>query len=237
MLFRSLGASIAIPVAVAFFGLSATMEIAQGGAFNLGFVSMPIIFGSNAFPMGEVFGFMWFLLLFFAGITSSVAMGQPVVAFLEDEFGMDRKKAVATLAFVVLAAVQFVVFFLQYGFLDEMDYWAGTFGLVVFALVETILFMWVFGADKAWKEMNDGGDFQIPRVFYYIMKFVTPLILMVLLVWWFVESAIPTLLLKNADPNNVPYIWGARGLMLIIAIGLIYIVKRAWENNRSEELS
>ncbi|GBD87469.1 sodium:neurotransmitter symporter family protein [bacterium BMS3Abin03] len=232
-----LGASIAIPVAVAFFGLSATEKIAQGGAFNLGFVSMPIIFGSNAFPMGEVFGFMWFLLLFFAGITSSVAMGQPVVAFLEDEFGMDRKKAVATLAFVVLAAVQFVVFFLQYGFLDEMDYWAGTFGLVVFALIETILFMWVFGADKAWKEMNDGGDFQIPKVFYYIMKFVTPLILMVLLAWWFIESAIPTLLLRNADPNNIPYIWGARALMVTIAAGLIYLVKKAWENNRSEELS
>lgn len=232
-----LGASIAIPVAVAFFGISATMDIAQGGAFNLGFVSMPIIFGSDAFPMGELFGFMWFLLLFFAGITSSVAMGQPVVAFLEDEFGMERKKAVAILASVVLIAVQFVVFFLQYGFLDEMDYWAGTFGLVVFALVETILFMWVFGADKAWKEMNDGGDFQIPRVFYYIMKFVTPLILTVLLTWWFIQSAIPKLLLKDADPNNVPYIWGARGLMLIIAVGLIYIVKRAWDNNTSEELS
>ena len=54
--------------------------------------------------MGEVFGFMWFLLLFFAGITSSVAMGQPVVAFLEDEFGMDRKKAVTALAIAVLIA-------------------------------------------------------------------------------------------------------------------------------------
>jgi len=101
-----LGGSIAIPVAVAFFGLDATKQIAQGGAFNLGFVSMPIIFGSNHFPLGEVFGFMWFLLLFFAGITSSVAMGQPVVAFLEDEFGMDRKKAVTTLAIGVLMAVR-----------------------------------------------------------------------------------------------------------------------------------
>lgn len=53
-----LGGSIAIPVAVAFFGLDATKQIAQGGAFNLGFVSMPIIFGSNHFPLGEVFGFM-----------------------------------------------------------------------------------------------------------------------------------------------------------------------------------
>ncbi len=89
-----LGGSIAIPVAVAFFGLTATQQFAQGGAFDLGFVSMPLIF--QRIPLGEIFGFLWFLLLFFAGITSSVAMGQPVIAFMEDEFGMDRKKAVAT---------------------------------------------------------------------------------------------------------------------------------------------
>jgi SNF family Na+-dependent transporter len=229
-----LGASIAIPVAVAFFGLEATKEIAAGGSFNLGFVSMPIIFGSSHFPFGELFGFMWFLLLFFAGITSSVAMGQPVVAFLEDEFGMDRKKAVTALAISVLIAVQFVIFFLKYGFLDEMDYWAGTFGLVVFALIETILFMWVFGADKAWKEMNEGGDIQIPMFFYYVMKYITPVILMILMIWWFIQSAIPTLLLQNAVPENVPYIWGARVLMIAIAVILMLLVKKAWENNYKE---
>jgi SNF family Na+-dependent transporter len=195
---------------------------------------MPIIFGSEHFPMGELFGFMWFLLLFIAGITSSVAMGQPVVAFLEDEFGMDRKKAVTVLAIAVLIAVQFVVFFLKYGFLDEMDYWAGTFGLVVFALIETILFMWVFGADKAWEEMNKGGDIQIPFIFYYIMKYITPLILMILMTWWFIQSAIPTLFLHNVAPENVPYIWGARMLMVAIALVLIYMVKKGWENNHSE---
>jgi SNF family Na+-dependent transporter len=230
-----LGASIAIPVAVAFFGLDVTQEFARGGAFNLGFVSMPLIFGSEHFPMGLVFGFLWFLLLFFAGITSSVAMGQPVIAFLEDEFGMQRKKAVFTLATVVLIAVQFVVFFIKFGFLDEMDYWAGTFGLVVFALIETILFMWVFGADKAWKEMNEGGDFKIPFFFYYIMKYVTPVILMILMIWWFVESALPTLFLQNVPAENVPYIWGSRILMISIAVGLLLLVKNAWANHKEDE--
>ncbi len=231
-----LGASIAIPVAVAFFGLDMTKEFAKGGAFDLGFVSMPLIFGSKAFPLGAVFGFLWFLLLFFAGITSSVAMGQPVVAFLEDEFGMDRKKAVCLLALVVMIAVQFVVFFLKFGFLDEMDYWAGTFGLVVFALIETILFMWVFGADNAWKEMNEGGDFQIPRVFYYIMKYITPLVLFIIMIWWLVNDAIPILLLKNVPAENVPYIWGARLLMLLLLSGLFYLVNKAWANHKMEEM-
>jgi SNF family Na+-dependent transporter len=179
---------------------------------------------------------MWFLLLFFAGITSSVAMGQPVVAFLEDEFGMDRKKAVTTLAVGVLIAVQFVIFFLKYGFLDEMDYWAGTFGLVVFALIETILFMWVFGADKAWKEMNQGGDIKIPMFFYYVMKYITPVILLTLMIWWFLQSALPKLLLENVSPENVPYIWGARILMITVAAVIILMVKKAWAINNHNKV-
>ncbi len=228
-----LGASIAIPVAVAFFGLDATQAFAKGGAFDLGFVSMPLIF--QRIPLGEIFGFLWFLLLFFAGITSSVAMGQPVVAFMEDEFGMSRKKAVLTLAVVVLIAVQFVIFFLKFGFLDEMDYWAGTFGLVVFALMETVLFMWVFGAEKAWDEMNAGGDFAIPRIFFYIMKFVTPLVLFVVMIWWFINDAIPILFLKNVDAENIPYVWASRGLMVLLFLLIVYLVKKAWANHVNEE--
>jgi neurotransmitter:Na+ symporter, NSS family len=228
-----LGASIAIPVAVAFFGLDATRAFAAGGSFDLGFVSMPLIF--QRLPLGEFFGFLWFLLLFFAGITSSVAMGQPVVAFLEDEFGMNRKKAVAVLAATVLIGVQFVVFYLKFGFLDEMDYWAGTFGLVVFAFVETVLFMWVFGADKAWREMNEGGDFQIPKIFYYIMKYVTPLVLFVIMTWWLINDAIPILLLETAAPENVPYIWGARIFMLTLFAGLVFLVRKAWSNHANQE--
>lgn len=227
-----LGGSIAIPAAVAFFGITMTTQIAKGGAFDLGFVSMPLIF--EQIPLGSFFGFIWFLLLFFAGITSSVAMGQPIIAFLEDEFKLSRQKATAILAVIVLISVQFVVFFLKYGFLDEMDYWAGTFGLAVFALIETILFMWVFGADKAWKEMNEGGDIQIPKVFYYIMKYVTPLVLFIIMIWWFVNDALPTLMLSNVNSENIPYIWGARILMLVLMIGLFFLIKLAWDKNKKK---
>jgi NSS family neurotransmitter:Na+ symporter len=72
-----LGGSIAIPIAVAFFGLAETQEIAKGGAYNLGFAAMPIIF--QKLPFGHILGDMWFLLLFFAGITSSVALCSPAI--------------------------------------------------------------------------------------------------------------------------------------------------------------
>ncbi|HEX3073273.1 MAG TPA: sodium:calcium symporter, partial [Ignavibacteriales bacterium] len=169
-------------------------------------------------------------------ITSSVAMGQPIIAFLEDEFKISRKRAILGLAFVILISVQFIVFFLKYGYLDEFDYWGGTFGLAAFALLETILFMWVFGADKAWKEINEGADIKIPFIFYYIMKYVTPLSLMILLTWWFINDAIPILALKNMPAENIPYIWGARILMVTLAVGFLLLVKAAWKKRRLNEI-
>ena len=221
-----IGGSIAIPAAAAFFGIALTTQIASAGAFDLGFVSMPLIF--EKIPLGNIFGTLWFLLLFLAGITSSVAMGQSFIAFLEDEFKFSRKKATTVLAIIVLVSVQFVIFFIGKGFLDEMDYWAGTFGLVVFALLETILFMWVYGSEKAFAEMNEGGDFKIPRMFLFIMKYITPVFLLGIMIWWMILDAIPTLLLKDIQKDKIPYIWGARILMIILSTGIILMIKKAW---------
>jgi NSS family neurotransmitter:Na+ symporter len=66
-------------------------------------------------------------------------------------------------------------------FFDEFDYWAGTFSLVVFAAIEVILFAWVFGMDRGWDEMKKGAEIQIPGIFYYIIKFVTPAFLLTIL--------------------------------------------------------
>jgi len=234
-----LGGSIAIPVAVAFFGLETTKAIAQGGAFNLGFVSMPIIF--QKLPFGEFFGFLWFLLLFFAGITSSVAMAQPLIAFLKDEFKFTHGKATLAVGFVTILCVQPVIFFLGHGYLDEMDYWAGTFGLVVFALMETVIFGWIFGMDNAWEEINRGADIKVPRFYYYVMKFVTPVYLLAIMVVWLYQDAIDILLLKKNPngkpvlPEDVPYIWGSRLMMVAIFSTIVYMVHKAWKNTNHQK--
>ncbi len=175
-----LGGSIAIPAAAAFFGVAAAQTIAASGAFNLAFVSLPAIFAN--LPMGQLFGFVWFILLFFAGLTSSVAITQPVVAFLQDEFRLSRKMSVLSTMFV-LFGIAHVPIFLS-GALDEMDFWAGTFFVVVFALCEVLIFFWAFKPSAAWAEINRGGFIKLPRIFFFIMRYVTPTFLGVITAWW-----------------------------------------------------
>ncbi len=68
--------------------------------------------------------------------------------------------------------------FFEHGVFDEYDYWAGTVSLVVFALAESILFAWVFGIDKGWRELLSGSDLKVPNIYKFIIKYVTPLMLL-----------------------------------------------------------
>jgi hypothetical protein len=122
--------------------------------------------------------------------------------------------------------------------LDEWDYWAGTFGLVVFATIETILFMWVFKPENAWKSLHDGADIRIPQIFKFIMTYVTPLYLLILLGWWGVQEAWPILTiapLADGTPRyaleSMPYVHASRAIMVGFAVVAVVLIRTAWKRN------
>jgi SNF family Na+-dependent transporter len=234
-----LGGTIAIPAAVTFFGVSGAMAIAQSGSFNLGFATMPVIF--QQLPMGNLLGFMWFGLLFFAGITSSVAMMTPVIAFFREEFGIGREQITWALGVIVFGFGLGHIIWLEHGFLDEWDYWAGTFGLVVFAMIEVVLFMWVFKPENAWRSIHLGADIRIPHVYKWILTFVTPAYLSFILIWWLVSDAVPILLMQKSagggtmNSVDMPYILLSRGLIVAFIIAATVLVRMAWKRNRYDD--
>ncbi|MDP2920898.1 MAG: sodium-dependent transporter [Candidatus Omnitrophota bacterium] len=226
-----LGSSIIIPAAFAFFGPREIGEIAKGGAFNLGFVTMPLIFQKIA--LSAFFGSIWFILLFLAGITSSVSLAQPSIAFLEDEFNIPKKKAVIIFGIASFILCQPAIFFLKNGVVNELDFWGGTFCLVLFAAVETILFAWIFGMEKAWEEIHRGADMKLPRIYKFIIKYVTPLFLILILMAWSYQQGIPILLMKGMANSDKPYILGIRLMLILVFLVLGILVKIAWQKRKN----
>jgi neurotransmitter:Na+ symporter, NSS family len=230
-----LGSTIAIPAAVTFFGVSGAIAIAQSGAFNLGFATLPVVFQGMA--GGRVLGLLWFGLLFIAGITSAVAMLTPVTAFFREEFGLRREAVTWALGVIVLGFGLLHVAWLEHGFLDEWDYWAGTFGLVVLAAIEVVIFMWLFGSKRAWLSMHEGAEIQLPAPFRLVMTWITPAYLFLILGWWGVTAALPILQLRTAagggplDPAAVPYVLAARVILLGFLIAFLILVRIAWKRN------
>lgn len=218
-----LGGSIAIPAAVVFFSVSNVEKIAYEGAYHLAFVSMPAVF--SFIPFGYLFGFFWFSLLFFAGITSIVALTQPAIAFLEDEFSMERKHAAWVVGGFLFLSSHIPIFIR--GTLDELDFWAGTFFVTLFAAIEIILFFWIFDSRKAWEEINRGADIPIPGIFFYICKYATPLVLIIIFVGWMIQHGWYEVI------KTSPARWIARGYIIIFLIITGIIVHMAWKKKES----
>jgi SNF family Na+-dependent transporter len=224
-----LGSSIAIPAAVAFFGREGTMSIANGGSFDLGFQSLPMIFAQ--IEMGWFFGALWFGLLFVAGITSAVALLTPAITFLKDEVGFRHKKSVVVIGITSFVLAHGPIFWLKNGVLDEMDYWAGTFGLVVMASVEAVVFMWIFGAKRAWLELHKGCDIKIPKIYLYIMKYITPVFILGILVTWSYQQGWSKLTMEGVSVCNRPYIWATRFVMMLIIGLFVFLTWRRFKDD------
>lgn len=172
-----LGASVVIPIAVGYLGLD---WVKENAGFMMAFKTMPYLFDQWGNIVAILAGVAWFGLLFFAGITSSLAMGTPWMGFMEDEFSWSRNKSAITLGVIVFFLAMPTIFFFNKGVFDEYDYWTGTVSLVLFALAEIILFAWVFGIDKGWEEITAGSDMKVPKIYKFIIKFITPLFILII---------------------------------------------------------
>ncbi len=244
-----LGSAIIIPIAVGYLGIENVVEMTKNGGLGLGFKTLPYLFEQWGPMLAVISGVAWFGLLFFAGITSSLAMGTPVMGFLQDEFGWKREKSAWTFGGVVLLLGLPTVLFFNYGVFDEYDYWAGTVSLVVFALLEIILFSWVFGINKGWKEITDGADIKVPSIFKFIIKYITPL----LLGWVFIASlpniwskithdAIKKQILAATDPvvieqlhTQMLYVNISRIGLILVWVGIAYLVYVAYKKRMKEK--
>ena len=179
----ALGGMITIPAAFILLGAAA-----GGSSFDLGFMTLPMVFESM--PLGRAVGFIFFFLLFLAAVTSSLSMLQPAIALLEEGLGLNRKSSVALLGFITLVGAAFVVYFSK-GLvaLDHFDFWVGTFCIYVLATFQVILFGWVLGLEKGMGEIDRGAEIRVPRLVGFLLKYVSPVYLIVIFVVWLVQQA------------------------------------------------
>ncbi|MBX3462993.1 MAG: sodium-dependent transporter [Planctomycetes bacterium] len=175
------GGMITIPAAFVFLGASGTIAAVQTGTFGLGFKTLPVVFAQM--PAGNVIGGFWFFMLFLAAITSSLSMLQPTLAFFEESLGISRRRATTMMVVISLLGSSFVLFYSKdLAALSTIDDWVGTLGIFVLAMVQIVCFGWVFGIDRGWKEMHQGSQIRLWGCFRFVMRYLTPLFLIVVFV-------------------------------------------------------
>lgn len=210
-----LGGLITIPAAFLFLGAIGIQE-AGLSTFGLGFKTLPVVF--EYMPAGRFFGFLWFFMLFLAAITSSVSMLQPVIAFLEEGLGLARRASAAILGLITALGSGFVIYFSKdLMALDTFDFWVGTAMIFVLATIQTILFAWVFGVERAYEELQHGAAMRIPRIWCFMVKYISPTYLLLIFAFWCVFS-LPDYA-RNLSKGGVALL-----SVIVIAVILVFLL-------------
>ena len=169
-----------IPISYAFLGPEGIK-----GSIGLAFMALPNVFTTMA--GGRIFGAVWFFLLFFAGFTSAIAMYNYLVALLEEDLNVPRKKG-AIIIFIdylivgtPIALESILTNTANLFYFTEVDNWIGNYLLIVLGLIEIIVVAWLV-RDPALEEMNKGGLWKVPRWFFKVFhQFLTPVSIIVFL--------------------------------------------------------
>lgn len=182
-----LGGLITITASIVFVGVAATMEGASGGSVSLGFKTLPMVFASM--PGGNFFGGAFFLILFLAAITSSLSMLQPTKAFFEESLGVNRTVSTTIVTAWGLIGNIFVLWFSrELVALDTIDFWVGTFFILIVAGIQIVAFGWVTGVDKGLEEAHQGANMRIPGIFRFIIKYVSPAFLGIVILFFCINN-------------------------------------------------
>jgi NSS family neurotransmitter:Na+ symporter len=211
------GGLITLTASFVFLGTANMIGAVQGGTFGLGFTTLPVVFAHMG-AFGNLVGAVWFFMLFLAAITSSISMYQPALAFFQEALGWGRRQSTSLMVGICVVGSFLVMYYSKGGiFWSTIDDWVGTFLIFVLAMIQIIAFSWVFGIDKGWKEAHNGAQIRIPGFYKFIMKYVTPIYLLVVFIafcWQNLGSWVKSV----ADE---PLRQGAIGLILATALVLV----------------
>ncbi|MBU4491284.1 MAG: sodium-dependent transporter, partial [Euryarchaeota archaeon] len=171
-----LGGFVVFPIVFSF-------GVDPAAGVQLAFVTLPPIFQEMSF--GFLFGAVFFLLLFFAALTSAVSMLEVPVATLIDSYGFERKKATSIISIVIIliglpSALSYTALKLElFGtpLLDRMDLAFGTIGIIAAGLVLCIVAGWFIDPKVIFQQI--GGKRWMQGLFIIIIKFFIPVILFI----------------------------------------------------------
>lgn len=175
-----------VPAVYVFSGEAGTQESGPG----LMFQTLPKVF--DQMPGGTIIGALFFIMVFFAALTSSISVMEAIVSSVMDKFKLVRwKAALITLAITVALAVpislgngiwsSFTI--LGMDLLTFFDYLSNYLVMPIVALCTCILIGWVVKPDYVTTELTRNGERLARKTMYnLIIKFIAPVLLVVILV-------------------------------------------------------
>ena len=177
------------------FAFSGGDESALGKGPGLMFVTLPKVF--DTMPAGGVIGAVFFVLVLFAALTSSISLMETIVSIFMDKFKWNRKLTCiivfvlcivlglpSCLGFGVLSDIKLI----GLSFLDFFDFISNSVIMPVVALITCILVGYVIKPKAIIEEIELGGKFKRKTLFTVMIKYIAPVFIVGILIFSILEG-------------------------------------------------
>ena len=178
-----------VPAVVAFSGGDTTL-VQQSAGPGLMFGVLPKVFDSMT--LGGVVGAVFFLLVLFAALTSSISLLETIVSLVEDNLHWKRRKAtiVVSVGLLILGTPSCLgygplssVSILGMAFLDFFDFISNSVLMPIVALLTCVLIGHIVGTEVVSSEVRmNGHAFKREKLFKVVIRWVAPILLLVILI-------------------------------------------------------
>lgn len=181
-----------IPAVFAFSGGS---EEALGKGPSLMFVTLPKVFESMKF--GTVVGAVFFLLVLFAALTSSISLTETLVSIVTDKFGWSRKKSTfIVMIYLIIVGIPVSLGFGVWSFiaplgmtlLDFFDFTSNSVLMPIVAFLTCIFVGYVIKPKVIIDEAEQNGEFKFKKFYTVIIKYIAPICLVAILIFAVLEA-------------------------------------------------
>lgn len=173
------------------FSFSGGDESVLGKGPGLMFVTLPKVFASLGNIGGTIVGTLFFILVFFAALTSSISLMETIVSIFRDKFGWGRK--FTCLFVLILSIVLGLPSSLGFGLLsnislmgmsilDMFDVFANNILMPVVALLTCFFIGFVIKPSTIIEEVESYGKFRRKKLFVVMIKYIAPIFIILILV-------------------------------------------------------
>ena len=154
------------------------------------FITIPKVFDSMG--LGTVVGILFFTLVLFAALTSSIALTESAVSTFEDELGWERHRSTFLIGGIMLVLgslsalgygplSSITIFGMQ--FLDFFDFLTNSVMMPIAAIATCLLVARVVGVKKIEEEVTlDGNPFRRKAIFNFMIQYLCPIFAAIILV-------------------------------------------------------
>ena len=179
-------------VPAAFVAMGSGDAVASQAGPSLMFITLPSVFNDMG-GAASIVGFLFFLLVLFAALTSAISLTETCVSIIADGAGWSRKRSLVTVMIVIVAAGVFInagyngLSFIEplgpgSSMLDFFDFISNSVMMPIAALLTCVFVGWIIKPKVIVDEVKQSSPFRFEKAWTVMIKYVAPVLVTVILV-------------------------------------------------------